>query len=54
MHKKITVGFVMLALATSVFAAANEDAEFVTPEELGWEAGVVAPSPLEPDFIDDR
>ena len=52
MHKKITVGFVMMALATSVFAAANEDAEFVTPEELGWEAGVVAPSPLEPDFVD--
>ena len=42
----------MMALATSVFAAANEDAEFVTPEELGWEAGVVAPSPLEPDFVD--
>lgn len=52
MHKKITVGFVMMALATSVFAAANEDAGFVTPEELGWEAGVVAPSPLEPDFVD--
>ena len=52
MRKKITVGLVMMALATSVFAAANEDAEFVTPEELGWEAGVVAPSPLDPDYVD--
>ena len=52
MRKKITVGLVMMALATSVFAAANEDVEFVTPEELGWEAGVVAPSPLDPDYVD--
>ena len=52
MYKKIVVGLISAALAGFVYAAPDEDAEFKTPEELGWEAGVVAPSPLDPEYID--
>lgn len=50
MHKKIIFSLLAVVASSSAFAAANEDADFVTPEELGWEAGVVAPSPLVPEF----
>lgn len=52
MHKKIILGLLSACIAGSVIAAPDEDAEFITPESLGWEAGVVAPSPLDPDYID--
>ena len=52
MYKKIVVGLISAFIAGSVFAALDEDAEFITPESLGWEAGVVGPSPLDPDYID--
>ena len=52
MYKKIVVGLISAFIAGSVLAAPDEDAEFITPESLGWEAGVVGPSPLDPDYID--
>lgn len=51
MSKKLIVGLIAASFAGSLLAAPDEDAEFVTPEELGWEAGVVAPSPLDPEYI---
>lgn len=52
MHKKIVLGFFAAFCVGCAIAAPSEDVDFVTPEDLGWEAGVVAPSPLVPDYID--
>lgn len=52
MHKRIVLGLLSVFIVGSAFAAPDEDAEFITPESLGWEAGVVGPSPLDPDYID--
>ena len=51
MYKKIIVGLICASAAGLGLAAPDEEAEFVTPEQLGWEAGVVAPSPLDPEYI---
>ena len=51
MVKKIIAGLIAASFAGALLAAPDEDAEFVTPEQLGWEAGVVAPSPLDPEYV---
>ena len=45
MIKELTITVVALFCANSAFAQ-----EQPSPEELGWEAGVVAPSPLSPKY----